>query len=273
MAAAGPGTGQARQREVERGVRQLLLPEGESALPAGVPDGFGGVHVLLVGGRGRQGDGTGLAEDVGAVDGEEVAQQDRERVAVVDEMVLDVDQPVVVVADPDQVPAQQRGVGGVQRLLGLGGQQSPERGLGVRPGAQVAGAQPRLGPGADPLERQPFGAGDQFEPQAGVVGEHGGEAGPERVGVERPPEIEGGSEVVGATAGLHLLVQPDDLLRGGECEHGQLPGCVGLLIRFDSSGRPLWGLPRAGTRRGWWRARRGGSGLISVSREVGAGSG
>lgn len=215
VAAHRAGVGQPGQGDLARGVGQLPQPEGERALAGVRVDGRAGV--LLV--RGRLGQLVGLAEDVGAVDGEQVAQQDREGVAVVDEVVLDVDQPVVVRAEAHQVPAQHRRLLGVHRLLGLGGQQLAEGGLRVGLGGEVAAAQRRFAVLGDPLAGQALRAGDQFQAQARVVCEDGGQSGVQRVLVEGAPEVEHGGEVVRTTAGQHLLVQPDDLLRGGERKH------------------------------------------------------
>ncbi len=232
VAALGAGPGQPGQRDFTRRVGQLLGPEVESAVPGGVG---GGARVLLV--RGGGGQRVRLAEDVGAVDGEEVAQQDREGVAVVDEVVLDVDQPVVVLGDPDQVPAQQRRPLGVHRLLGLGGQQPAEGGLRVGLGAEVAVAQLRLTALDDPLTGQPLRVGHQLQSQARVVAQDGGQSGVQRRAVEGAPQVEDGGEVVGAAARQHLFVQPDDLLRRRECEHGRLPCVVGLsALRWPAAG-------------------------------------
>ncbi len=215
VAADRAGPGQAGQHQVERCVPQLPLPELQARGPVAPGPGPG---VLLVRGGGRQ--PVRLAQHLGAVHREQVAQQDRERVPVVDQVVLDVHQPVVVLAEPDQVPAQQRRLAGVQRFLGLGAQQPLEGGLGVGLAGQVAVPQPDLGVRADPLVRKAAVVGGQLQPQAGVVGDHGGQSGTQRGPVQRAPQVERGGEVVGAAARQQLLVQPDDLLRGGESEHG-----------------------------------------------------
>ncbi len=215
--AAGAGTGEARQRQVVGLVAQFGPPEVEGL---GGVRGLGpGPDVVRVGRGGRE--LQGLAEDLGAVDAEDVVEQDREGVPVVDQMVLHMDQSVVAFGEPHERPADQRCLEGVERRLGLGAQQLREGRLGVLSPAEVDRVQPGPAPLRDPLLRYGPRGGDQFEPQTGVACQCGGESLAQCLGVEGAPQVECCGEVVGTAAGLHLLVQPDDLLRGGERKHGR----------------------------------------------------
>lgn len=179
------GTGEARQRHVVGGVAQFAGPEGEALLPLLGQGVVGpGPHMVRVRRRGRQHDG--LAEDAGPVDREHVGQQDRERVTVVDQMVLDVDEPVLVVCEADQRPAQQRSLVGVERGLGLGAQQLDERGLGVRLTGQIHGVQTRRAGVGHLLAGHRAGHGDEFQTESGVTLEGRGESVAQGVGVQSP---------------------------------------------------------------------------------------
>lgn len=184
--AAGTGAGQAGQRQIVLLIAQFGPPEVE---------GFGGVRglgalldVVRVRGGGRELEG--LAEDVGAVHAKDVVEQDREGVPVVDQVVLDVDEPVVALGQAHERPADQRCLERVERCLGLGAQEVREGRLGVRLRAEVGRAQPRRTRSGDALRRYGTGGGDEFEPQAGVAGEGGFETQAQRVGVERAPQVQ-----------------------------------------------------------------------------------
>ncbi len=207
MAALRTGPGEAGQRQVEGGVRQLSRPVRQAGLPVG--DGRG-ARVLLVRACRRQ--FHRLAQHLPPVHGEHVVQQDREGVTVVDQVVLDVHDTVVPLAQPGQAPAQQRRLGGVERRLGLGPQQLLERGLRVGLLGQVHGAHPRRTSFAYPLFGHLARPLDEFEAQAGVPVEGGAERGAQGRLVEPAPEVDRRREVVGTAARQHLLVQPDDVL-------------------------------------------------------------
>ena len=191
--APGAGPGQAGQRHVVGGAPQFVGPVLQARLPLDgayvVGPGVGlGTHMVRVRGRGRQSDR--LTEDMGAVDGEDIAQQDREGVPVVDQMVLDVDEPVLVVGEPRQGPAQQRRLVGVERGLGLGAQQLGERGLRVGLPGQIHAAQAGRTGVSGPLGGHRAGDGHEFQAESGVTVEGGGESAAQGLGVQRPPQVE-----------------------------------------------------------------------------------
>lgn len=184
--AAGTGAGQTGQRQVVLLVAEFGPPEVER---------FGGVRGFgplldVVGVRGGGRELQGLAEDVGAVDAEDVVEQDREGVPVVDQVVLDVDQPVVALGQSHERPADERCLEGVERCLGLGAQETGEGRLGVLLGAEVDRAQSRRTLRRDPLRRYGSGGGDEFEPQTGVACQGGVESPAQRLGVEGAPQVQ-----------------------------------------------------------------------------------
>ncbi len=107
-----------------------------------------------------------------------------------DQVVLDVDQPVVVLGEPDEGPADQRRLEGVERCLGLGAQEPGEGRLGVLLRAEVGLVQPRRALRCDPLAGYGPGGGDEFEPESGVAGEGGREAAAQCLGVEGAPQVQ-----------------------------------------------------------------------------------
>lgn len=191
--APGAGPGQAGQRHVVGGAAQFVGPVLEARLPGcgsyvvGLDVGLG-TYMVRVRGRGRQSDR--LTEDMGAVDGEDVAQQDREGVPVVDQVVLDVDEPVLVVGEPRQRPAQQWRLVRVERGLGLGAQQLGERGLRVGLPGQIHAAQAGRTGVSGPLGRHRARDSHEFQAESGVPVEGGGESAAQGLGVQRPPQVE-----------------------------------------------------------------------------------
>lgn len=107
-----------------------------------------------------------------------------------DQVVLDVDQPVVALGQSYERPADQRCLERVERCLGLGAQETGECRLGVLLRAEVDRVQPRRTLRRDPLRRYGPGGGNEFEPQTGVACQGGVEPPAQSVGVERAPQVQ-----------------------------------------------------------------------------------
>lgn len=172
--------------------------------------------------------GTGLGQ-VGrdvlgqrAVDGEQVAQDQAEGPAVVHQVVFGLKQPVVVRGQPDEGPPHHGRLGGVEGFIVLFAPEFLEGEILVLGLGQVQGAVAGFACVVHPLLGWEV-LGVEFEAERLVAGEHGGETLPQGQLVERPVQVEGGGEVVGAAVGEEFLVQPDDLLGTGEVDHRRGP--------------------------------------------------
>ncbi len=174
----------------------------------------------VLGVRARRGQCGGRTGGQLAVGGEEVPQDQAERPAVVHQVVLGLEQAVVVGAERHERPAHHGRGGGVERVVVLLAPERLEGRLLVGLAPQVDGAPAQAAVGVDPLQGREA-VGHQLQAEALVALQHGGQAAAQRRLVQRSAQVEGGGEVVGAAVGEELLVQPDDLLRAGELEHGR----------------------------------------------------
>ena len=279
-ALALPRGGRVVGGEVEdrRSARQLVPPVGELLLqrlprePLPLPQGEVGVlHRQLGQPRLR-------AARKGAVEGGHLPRQDFHAPAVGNDVVHGEGEDVLLPAQAEEAHPQQGPPGEVEGDERLLHGQSVR--LGVRPlrpePAQVRRRQ-RQGSGrVHPLHRVPV-APVEGGPQHLVAADQLRERAPQRRRVERPPQAEGVDHVVGGGPRLHLVDEPEPLLRVGERRrlaprpppdplrgrpgagvlpqqllqqgtplHGELRHALFEGAAHGAPARPEWGAPGAG---------------------------
>jgi hypothetical protein len=116
----------------------------------------------------------------------------------VDQVVLDMDDPVMSLGQPHHSPPQQRRLEGVQRRPRLFHQQFRECALCIGFAAEIDIVHPGDAVLVNPLRGILSGPGDEFQPESGLAFDRGGERVVQYGHIQDAVQVERGREVVGS---------------------------------------------------------------------------